>query len=237
MTSRSEVVPIISQAMTPTPSSEQTTDTPTTTVSISPTDFAASSLSRPIPRKVTITESSMTRSEMCRRSDHWMPAMARSPRIVITLCHPLASGALLGAAFPRRSSLAPQSRRRRAPPARSCRFRLVSVPDAPDRDDAPGHGRVGLELLAQPPHMHGDGRRVTERPAPHLGEQLLPGEGLARVPHQEDEQVILPRGQLDQLAVGPDFVRGQVHDQVAVGDGAEIELVGQAGTTGPAQHR
>src|SRR5580704_4343610 len=32
----------------------------------------------------------------------------------------LASGALLGAAFPRRSFLAPQSRQRRAPAARSC---------------------------------------------------------------------------------------------------------------------
>src|SRR5260370_20166527 len=40
--------------------------------------------------------------------------------MVVMLCSPLASGALLGAAFPRRSSLAPQSRRRRAPPARSC---------------------------------------------------------------------------------------------------------------------
>src|ERR1700730_2830305 len=36
------------------------------------------------------------------------------------LCLPLASGAPLGAALPRRSSLAPQSRHRRAPPARSC---------------------------------------------------------------------------------------------------------------------
>src|ERR1039457_6696951 len=37
----------------------------------------------------------------------------------LTVLAPLASGAPLGAAFPRRSSLAPQSRRRRAPPARS----------------------------------------------------------------------------------------------------------------------
>jgi len=79
--------------------------------------------------------------------------------------------------------------------------------------------------------VHGDGRGVTERPAPHLGQQLLPGERLARVPHQEDQQVVLARGQLDQLAVGPDLVRGQVHDQVTVGDDAEVELVGQAGAT------
>src|SRR5690348_1337641 len=36
------------------------------------------------------------------------------------LCTPLAPGAPLGAVFPRRSSVAPQSRRRRAPSARSC---------------------------------------------------------------------------------------------------------------------
>src|SRR6266568_562599 len=68
-------------------------------------------------------------------------------------------------------------------------------------------------------------RAVAERPAPHLGEQLLPGERLARVPHQEDEQVILTRGQLDQLALGPDLVRGKIYHQVAIGDGAEVELV------------
>src|SRR5216684_2678319 len=37
----------------------------------------------------------------------------------LTLCLRLAAGVLLGAAFPRRSFLAPQSRRRRAPSARS----------------------------------------------------------------------------------------------------------------------
>src|SRR5258708_31497593 len=46
------------------------------------------------------------------------------PRQANGACLPLASWAPSGAAFPRRSSLAPQSRRRRAPPA-------FSVPQTP----------------------------------------------------------------------------------------------------------
>src|SRR5208283_329717 len=206
--------------MTLTPASEVSTEVSTIMVTITATDRAASTCSATIPMTLITSANTKVTTDTNSRSDGRIPANtlvapARSPAGV-TLCLPCAPG---------------------APPARSRRLRLVSVTDAPHGHDAPGHGRVGLEFLAQPPHVHGDGRGVAERPAPHLGEQLLPGERLARVPHQEDEQVILARGQLDQLAVGPDFVRRKVHDQVAVGDGAEVELVGKAGAAGPSQHR
>src|SRR5260370_15209412 len=56
--------------------------------------------------------------------DSLIPAVtpaARNPvgAVTLTLLPPLASGAPEGTAFPRRSFLAPQSRRRRAPAARS----------------------------------------------------------------------------------------------------------------------
>src|SRR5207342_2246762 len=101
--------------------------------------------------------------EMYSRSDHAMPPGS--------LNAPSASGLTLCLL--------------RAPPGSSRRLRLVSVADTPHGHDAPGHGRVGLEFLAQAADVHGDGRGVTEGPAPYLGEQLLPGERLARVPHQE----------------------------------------------------
>src|SRR6266851_5290351 len=59
------------------------------------------------------------------------PAVRAAPgarsRLRLMPCLPLACGALWGAAFPRRSSLAPQSRPRRAPPARSLRGRPAEV--------------------------------------------------------------------------------------------------------------
>src|SRR5260221_9306562 len=58
----------------------------------------------------------------------WTSALAGLTSEVMR-CLPLASGAPSGAAFPRRSSLAPQSRRRRAPPARSCRLLLGELPE------------------------------------------------------------------------------------------------------------
>jgi len=60
--------------------------------------------------------------------------------------------------------------------------------------------------------MHGDVEVSPNVQLPHLGEQLpLWLKGLARVPHEEDQQVVLPRGQLDQVAVDPDFVGGKVY--------------------------
>src|SRR5690606_39338932 len=50
--------------------------------------------------------------------------------------------------------------------------RVVAVTGAPDRRDPPGARRVGLDLLPQPPHVHGDGGLVAELPAPHLGQEL-----------------------------------------------------------------
>ena len=43
-----------------------------------------------------------------------------------------------------------------------------------------GRGRVGLDLLAQPPHVDGHRGLVAERPAPDLLQQLDAGEGDAR---------------------------------------------------------
>src|SRR5581483_11474131 len=212
---RSGPLPTIRIAMTATPAIEVTVQTATVVAIMKPIERLASRLSSRMPMMLTTTAMIATRSEIQVRSDHAMP--------------PGSSDAAAAWGFMRHLP--------RARPGQSRCLRLVPVADSPYGHDAPGHRRVGLELLAQPPHVHGDGRGVAERPAPHLGEQLLPGEGLARVPHQEDQQVVLPGGQLDQLAVGPDLVRGQVHDQVPVGDGAEVELVRQAGAPGPAQHR
>src|SRR3954454_21020295 len=186
--------------------------TPTVTPIMKPIERPASLRSSRMTIAAKITAMTATRSEIQAMSDHWMSAgnMDVLSASGLTLYLPCLSG------------------------ARSRGFRLVAVADTPYGHDAPGHGRVGLELLAQPPHMDGDSRGVAERPAPHLGQQLLAGEGLTRVPHQEDEQVVLAGGQLDQLAVDPDLVRGQVHNQVSVGHGTEIELVRQAGTARPA---
>ena len=45
---------------------------------------------------------------------------------------------------------------------------LPAVADAPDRDQPRRRGRVALDLLAQPAHVHRDRREVAVRPAPHL---------------------------------------------------------------------
>src|ERR1022692_4781381 len=195
------------------------TETATTTETIKAMERPASRRSTMIPTTVMTSAMISTYWEMNPRSDHWMSAGRRDrspPARAVTLV----SGPPAG-----------------APSARSRCLRLVAVPDSPHRDDALGKRRVGFELFPEPPRMHGDGGGVPERPAPYLGEQLLPGEGLARVLHEEDQQVILPRGELDQLAVDPDLMGGQVHHQVAVGDGAEVGPVGQARAARPAQHR
>src|ERR1039457_5813594 len=71
--------------------------------------------------KITMMARAMP-SSRARSSDSSRPVSATvtGAMTVLMPCLPLASGALSGAAIPRRSFLAPQSRRRRAPPARSC---------------------------------------------------------------------------------------------------------------------
>ena len=89
-----------------------------------------------------------------------------------------------------RSSTAPAARRRaprqgdqRRSGSTSRIGRLVPVADAPDGDDPLRLGRVGLDLLPQPSHVHGHGGLVAERPAPDLLQQLgprrTPGPGAA----------------------------------------------------------
>src|SRR5690348_16600270 len=100
--------------------------------------------------------------------------VSRNPlRISVMLCLPLASGAppaspfpLHCVAFPRRSSLAPQSRQRRAPPARSC-----------------------FGLLA------GDQRGVFREPCAEVGEPLTVDEGLEDPPYLIDRLGILRRAE------------------------------------------
>ena len=55
------------------------------------------------------------------------------------------------------------------------------VPDAPDGHQVPRPGRIDLDLLPQPPDVHGDRRRVADRVAPHVLEEVLAAERLAVV--------------------------------------------------------
>src|SRR5690349_5194214 len=71
---------------------------------------------------------------------------------VLMLYPPLASGAPLGVAFPRRSSPAPQSRQHRAPSARSCHPQVGA-----DHGVVAEHsgGRAGRDQLAEVEHSGG----------------------------------------------------------------------------------
>src|SRR5689334_10744187 len=169
ISSRSCPATIIRHAMTPTPAIVVIVQTATVVAIMKPIERPANRLTTRMPMMLTTTAMIATRSEIQIRSAHSMPAGSTDAL----------SASMFTFYLPR------------AWPGRSRRLRLVAVADTPHGHDAPGHGRVGFELLAQPPHVDGDGRGVAERPAPHLGEQLLPGKGLARVPHQEDEQVVL----------------------------------------------
>src|SRR5689334_20487103 len=156
ISSRSCPATIIRHAMTPIPAIVVTVQTATVVAIMKPIERPANRLTTKMPMMLTTTAMIATRSEIQARSDHSMPAGSTDAVS--------ARGLMLY--LPR------------APPGQSCRLRLVAVADTPHGHDAPGHGRVGFELLAQSPHVHGDGRGVAERPAPHLGEQLFPGEGL-----------------------------------------------------------
>src|SRR6266571_2652133 len=146
--------------MTPIPASMVITETATTTMIIRPIERAAMRRTSRMPNTLTTSAMISTRREMYSRSDHWMPPGNTNA--------PSASGLTLYLPY------APPARSRSV--SRSRCLRLVPVADTPHGHDAPGHSRVGLELLAQPPHMDGDGRGIAERPAPHLGQQLLAGE-------------------------------------------------------------
>src|ERR1039457_7242923 len=58
---------------------------------------------------------------------------------------------------------------------------IPAVADAPDGSEQRRRRRLVLDLVAEPAHMHGDGRLVAERPDPPLLDQLRPGDSSARV--------------------------------------------------------
>src|SRR4051794_40671748 len=85
--------------------------------------------------------------------------------------------------------------------------RACLVPDTAHRQDDLGLLRVALDLRPQPLHVDVDQPGVGGVPvAPHLLEQQLAGEHLARLAGQGHQQVELQRGQLDDLAVPGDLV-------------------------------
>src|SRR6266851_4771500 len=75
-----------------------------------------------------------------------------------------------------------------------------------------------LELLPQVPDMnlHNTGVRVGLVP-PDAFEELLAGENLARVAHEEEEEVELAGGQFQGVAATPGLPGSRVHDEVGVG--------------------
>src|ERR1700722_12066319 len=94
-------------------------------------------------------------------------------------------------------------------PKRSAWPSLVS--DATHRDDDVWSLRIALDLRSQSLHMHVDQARVGRVPVPpHLLEQHLSSEHLARLACQRYEQVKLERRQADGLAVTLYRVAGHI---------------------------
>ena len=89
--------------------------------------------------------------------------------------------------------------RPRGPAAPSAeRSRLEPVADAPDRLDVTRPRRVGLDLRAQPAHVHRHSRRVAvEGVLPDRVHQLRARERLARMAREEQQQVELALRQRD----------------------------------------
>ena len=114
------------------------------------------------------------------------------------------------------------------------RCRLPAVADPPHGHQPRRAGRVGLDLLPQPADVDGDRRVVAEGPAPHLGEQLLPGERPARVADQEPQQVELPHRERQLGPAGGHHVAGTVDHEVAV---HQARRVGLRALPRPTQHR
>ena len=84
------------------------------------------------------------------------------------------------------------------------------VADAPDRHQVSWVRRIVLDLLAQPPDVDRDRRGVAVAAAPHPLEQLLATERPAGVAHEVDQQLELPGGERDDLAVATGLVGGDV---------------------------
>src|SRR6478609_1257808 len=85
------------------------------------------------------------------------------------------------------------------------------VPDAAYSDDHLGVLGILLDLGTQPLHVHVHQPGVGRVPiSPHLLQQHLAGEHLARLAGQGDQQVELQRGERDLFAVPGDLVPGYV---------------------------
>src|SRR5438045_141352 len=69
--------------------------------------------------------------------------------------------------------------------------RVPAVADAPDGTQQQRRRRFLLDLVADPAYVHGDGRLVAERPAPHPFHQLGAGERLSGMGHEEGDQIAL----------------------------------------------
>src|SRR4051812_28094473 len=96
-----------------------------------------------------------------------------------------------------------------------------------DRQHDLGLLRIALDLGAQPLHVDVDQPGVGRVPvAPHLLEEQLAGEHLARLAGQRDQQVELQRRELDGHAVAGHLVGGDVDLHVA--DGEVLRLAGLA---------
>src|SRR4029453_15049970 len=92
-------------------------------------------------------------------------------------------------------------RRARAPPRAWTRQRRVRsgsrdqpVADSPYRLEVTRLGRLVLDLLPEPAHMHGDGPRVQNRLVPpDARHQLVPREHTPRMAREEPEEIELLR--------------------------------------------
>src|SRR5262249_24084700 len=95
--------------------------------------------------------------------------------------------------------------------ARSC-----LIADPPYSHDNLGTLRVSLDLRPEALHVHVDQPCVGGVPvAPDLLEEDLPGESLARLASQGDQQIEFQRGEADDLAVTPDRVTGHIDGDLA----------------------
>src|SRR6266540_2146304 len=95
-------------------------------------------------------------------------------------------------------------------------------------------GGVVLDLLAQAPGVHGDGRGVPEPGVlPHLLQELTAREHLARVADQEQQQLELPRGQGDRAPGDLGLPGRRVDHHVA---GVHAALLGRRVAPGAAEH-
>src|SRR3954453_3024178 len=90
--------------------------------------------------------------------------------------------------------------------------------DSPDGHQTHRMGRVVLELLPQPAYVHGHGRVVAERPAPHVAQEVLAREHRVGMGDEVVQQVELTRGHR-YAYVGPrDHSRPWVDHDVAGAD-------------------